>query len=162
MNQEYKLMVDTLRVLARQFRAYESHHAHKGDIEKAESNASFAKLAETVIEMVAWSKSAALTMATTDAPQKKTSAAKRNHSQPIDLKWEMIPEKFKWSAIYADGYSFAYVEKHEPPIELTERDMSTLLELLENPPRPTQALQDDFHAYQANKNPHFQIKKDKQ
>ncbi len=48
-------------------------------------------------------------------------------------------------------------------VKLTERDMSTLLGLLENPPRPTQALRDDFHAYRANKNPHFQIvKKDKQ
>lgn len=48
-------------------------------------------------------------------------------------------------------------------VKLTERDMSTLTELLENPPQPTQALRDDFHAYRANKNPHFQIvKKDKQ
>lgn len=47
-------------------------------------------------------------------------------------------------------------------VKFTERDMSTLLGLLENPPRPTPALQDDFQDYQANKNPHFQIKKDKQ
>lgn len=47
-------------------------------------------------------------------------------------------------------------------VKFTEHDMSTLLKSLENPPQPTQALRDDFHAYQANKNPHFQIKKDKQ
>ena len=37
MAQQCRLMADTLHVLARQFRAYESHHAHKGDIEKAET-----------------------------------------------------------------------------------------------------------------------------
>lgn len=47
-------------------------------------------------------------------------------------------------------------------VKFTERDMSTLLGSLENPPRPKKALRDDFHAYRANKNPHFQIKKDKQ
>lgn len=61
--------------------------------------------------------------------------------------------------------------QHEPKADallekqrakFTERDMSTLLGLLENPPRPTQALRDDFHDYQTNKNPHFQIKKDTQ
>ena len=56
-----KLMADTLHVLARQFRAYESHHAHKGDIEKAESNASFAKLAETVVEMATGTKRPSVT-----------------------------------------------------------------------------------------------------
>ena len=61
MAQQYRLMADTLHVLARQFRAYEAHHAHKGDIEKAESNASFAKLAETVIEMAAGPKSVTIT-----------------------------------------------------------------------------------------------------
>ena len=61
MAQQCRLMADTLHVLARQFRAYESHHAHKGDIEKAESNASFAKLAETVIEMATGPKSVTIT-----------------------------------------------------------------------------------------------------
>lgn len=80
MAQQYRLMADTLHVLARQFRAYESHHAHKGDIEKAESNASFAKLAETVIEM-AGPKSVTIT---TDDIAK--ALQKNEHSQPLDVK----------------------------------------------------------------------------
>lgn len=51
MAQQYRLMADTLHVLARQFRAYEAYHTQKGDIKKAESDASFAKLAETVLAL---------------------------------------------------------------------------------------------------------------
>ena len=83
MAQQYRLMADTLHVLAQQFRAYEAHHAHKGDIEKAESNASFAKLAETVIEMVAGPKSVTIT---TDDIAK--ALQKNERSQPLDVKWE--------------------------------------------------------------------------
>lgn len=81
MAQQSRLMADTLHVLARQFRAYESHHAYKGDYDKAESNASFAKLAETVIEMVAGPKSVTIT---TDDIAK--ALQKNERSQPLDVK----------------------------------------------------------------------------
>ena len=61
----------------------------------------------------------------------------------------------------ADIITKALLEKQR--VKLTERDTLTLTKLLENPQQPTQALRDDFHAYRANKNHHFQIvKKDKQ
>lgn len=85
MAQQCRLMADTLHVLARQFRAYESHHAYKGDHDKAESNASFAKLAETVIE-IAGPKSVTLTK---DEIKTITEALQKNErSQPLDVKWE--------------------------------------------------------------------------
>lgn len=109
MAQQYRLMADTLHVLARQFRAYESHHANKGDIEKAESNASFAKLAETVIEMVAGPKSVTIT---TDDIAK--ALQKNERSQPLDVKWESVPEGFNWAAKDRDGLLYLYTtEPHK-------------------------------------------------
>ena len=106
MAQQYRLMADTLHVLARQFRAYEAHHAHKGDHDKAESNASFAKLAETVIEMVAGPKSVTIT---TDDIAK--ALQKNERSQPLDVKWESVPDKFNWAAKDQDGRIFLYATK---------------------------------------------------
>ena len=106
MAQQYRLMADTLHVLARQFRAYEAHHAHKGDHDKAESNASFAKLAETVIEMVAGPVSVTIT---TDDIAK--ALQKNERSQPLDVKWESVPDKFNWAAKDQDGRLFLYATK---------------------------------------------------
>lgn len=111
MAQQYRLMADTLHVLARQFRAYESHHAYKGDHDKAESNASFAKLAETVIEM-AGPKSVTLTK---DEIKTITEALQKNEcSQPLDVKWESVPEGFNWAAKDRDGLLYLYTtEPHK-------------------------------------------------
>lgn len=106
MAQQYRLLADTLHVLARQFRAYEAHHAHKGDHDKAESNASFAKLAETVIEMVAGPKSVTITM---DDIAK--ALQKNERSQPLDVKWESVPDKFNWAAKNQDGRLRLFVTK---------------------------------------------------
>lgn len=110
MAQQYRLMADTLHVLARQFRAYEAHHAHKGDHDKAESNASFAKLAETVIEMVAGPKSVTITM---DDIAK--ALQKNERSQPLDIPWDFILPIFKFAV--KDELNNVYVLQKEPKIE---------------------------------------------
>ena len=84
----------------------EAHHAHKGDIEKAESNASFAKLAETVIEMATGPKSVTIT---TDDIAK--ALQKNERSQPLDVKWERVPDKFNWAAKDRNGRIFLYTTK---------------------------------------------------
>ena len=43
-------MLEALSFLAQQFRIYEAHYAAKGDQEKANNNAEFARFAEKVIE----------------------------------------------------------------------------------------------------------------
>lgn len=46
-----RLMADTLKLMACQFRVYATHHEAKGDHDKAQTNASFAELAETVLAL---------------------------------------------------------------------------------------------------------------
>lgn len=51
MAQQYRLMADTLQLMACQFRVYATHYEAKGDHDKAQTNASFAELAETVLAL---------------------------------------------------------------------------------------------------------------
>ena len=110
--QQNRLMADTLGVLARQFRVYEAHHAHKGDHDKAESNASFAKLAETVVEMFTWAKRPSVTQQQIEAA---VNAAKSpdKRSQPLDIPWDFILPIFEWATKNELNEVMVYDEKPE-------------------------------------------------
>lgn len=112
----------------------EAYHARQGDIEKAQVSASFAKLAETVIETLG-SKNQSVTLQEMDAAV-NAAQPQEKRSQPLDIPWNDITDHYQYAVMNEHGMIYLYSRKPRLVSGMWHRDgeMGCCVNLLNSQP----------------------------